>query len=108
MKLGRNDPCSCGSGRKYKHCCISNPSKMSADIADDVEKVVAMNPTLTLDDADSTPKCIKYQAARAAISCVIKSIGLLNSKTFRGLSFNSSSTLCNSSSSTNLKLVFLG
>ncbi|MBI2320428.1 MAG: SEC-C domain-containing protein [Betaproteobacteria bacterium] len=21
MKLGRNDPCSCGSGRKYKHCC---------------------------------------------------------------------------------------
>ena len=21
MKPGRNDPCSCGSGRKYKHCC---------------------------------------------------------------------------------------
>ena len=21
MKLGRNDPCSCGSGKKYKHCC---------------------------------------------------------------------------------------
>lgn len=20
---GRNDPCSCGSGRKYKHCCLS-------------------------------------------------------------------------------------
>lgn len=20
-KLGRNDPCFCGSGRKYKHCC---------------------------------------------------------------------------------------
>lgn len=20
MKLGRNDPCHCGSGRKYKHC----------------------------------------------------------------------------------------
>ena len=20
-KLGRNDPCSCGSGRKYKKCC---------------------------------------------------------------------------------------
>ncbi|SFR62949.1 preprotein translocase subunit SecA [Thiomicrospira sp. ALE5] len=20
-KLGRNDPCSCGSGKKYKHCC---------------------------------------------------------------------------------------
>lgn len=21
-KIGRNDPCRCGSGRKYKHCCI--------------------------------------------------------------------------------------
>jgi tetratricopeptide (TPR) repeat protein len=21
IKLGRNDPCSCGSGRKFKHCC---------------------------------------------------------------------------------------
>ena len=21
MKPGRNDPCPCGSGRKYKHCC---------------------------------------------------------------------------------------
>lgn len=27
-KLGRNDPCSCGSGRKYKVCCLSrsNPT----------------------------------------------------------------------------------
>lgn len=21
MKIGRNDPCHCGSGKKYKHCC---------------------------------------------------------------------------------------
>lgn len=20
-KIGRNDPCPCGSGQKYKHCC---------------------------------------------------------------------------------------
>lgn len=20
-KIGRNDPCLCGSGKKYKHCC---------------------------------------------------------------------------------------
>ncbi|MRW83759.1 preprotein translocase [Pseudoduganella sp. FT26W] len=25
MKLGRNDPCSCGSGLKYKRCCLSEP-----------------------------------------------------------------------------------
>ncbi len=23
IKLGRNDPCPCGSGRKYKHCCLT-------------------------------------------------------------------------------------
>lgn len=23
MKIGRNDPCPCGSGKKYKRCCIS-------------------------------------------------------------------------------------
>jgi hypothetical protein len=23
MKLGRNDPCYCGSGKKYKHCCLN-------------------------------------------------------------------------------------
>jgi preprotein translocase subunit SecA len=22
VKIGRNDPCPCGSGKKYKHCCI--------------------------------------------------------------------------------------
>jgi preprotein translocase subunit SecA len=21
QEVGRNDPCPCGSGRKYKHCC---------------------------------------------------------------------------------------
>ncbi|MEZ5447308.1 MAG: SEC-C metal-binding domain-containing protein [Gammaproteobacteria bacterium] len=23
FKIGRNDPCPCGSGRKYKHCCLA-------------------------------------------------------------------------------------
>jgi hypothetical protein len=26
MRIGRNDPCACGSGRKYKKCC-GNPAK---------------------------------------------------------------------------------
>jgi preprotein translocase subunit SecA len=25
-KVGRNDPCPCGSGRKYKQCCLKNAS----------------------------------------------------------------------------------
>jgi len=23
-KVGRNDPCPCGSGKKYKNCCLNN------------------------------------------------------------------------------------
>ena len=27
IKIGRNDSCPCGSGKKYKKCCLDNPSK---------------------------------------------------------------------------------
>lgn len=27
-KIGRNDPCPCGSGKKYKKCCIDKPKRM--------------------------------------------------------------------------------
>jgi hypothetical protein len=27
---GRNDPCHCGSGRKYKHCCLAKDEAESA------------------------------------------------------------------------------
>ncbi|MFW6213870.1 MAG: YecA family protein [Spirochaetota bacterium] len=30
MKVGRNEPCPCGSGRKYKHCCMRNEETRSA------------------------------------------------------------------------------
>jgi len=50
MKLGRNDPCSCGSGKKYKKCCMDTISKQHADVFDDVEQIVAMNPNLTIDE----------------------------------------------------------
>jgi len=26
MKIGRNDPCPCGSGKKYKKCCLKKES----------------------------------------------------------------------------------
>ena len=29
MKPGRNDPCPCGSGKKYKHCCEAKTGPMS-------------------------------------------------------------------------------
>jgi hypothetical protein len=30
MKVGRNDPCPCGSGKKNKHCCAARERKRAA------------------------------------------------------------------------------
>jgi len=30
MAVSRNDPCPCGSGKKYKKCCLGNPDPKSA------------------------------------------------------------------------------
>jgi hypothetical protein len=29
MNVGRNDPCPCGSGKKYKRCCLNSTQGMS-------------------------------------------------------------------------------
>lgn len=34
MKAGRNDPCPCGSGKKYKHCCLATAQAQSQEPAD--------------------------------------------------------------------------
>ena len=39
MKLGRNDPCRCGSGKKYKKCCLDKDSAKEATAAGGMLKV---------------------------------------------------------------------
>lgn len=39
-KIGRNDPCPCGSGKKYKHCCLN---KKSQNIYDLIASEVTVN-----------------------------------------------------------------
>jgi SWIM/SEC-C metal-binding protein len=29
-KVGRNDPCPCGSGKKFKKCCVDQPERLPA------------------------------------------------------------------------------
>ncbi|MEZ9231572.1 YecA family protein [Vibrio amylolyticus] len=50
MKPGRNEPCPCGSGKKYKRCCINSISQQHASMLDDIEQVAAMNPNLSLEE----------------------------------------------------------
>src|SRR5258708_7812763 len=37
MRTGRNKPCPCGSGRKYKQCCLSKQGERGASVADDFQ-----------------------------------------------------------------------
>lgn len=32
MKIGRNDPCPCGSGKKYKYCCLSKYLNLTSNL----------------------------------------------------------------------------
>lgn len=34
LKLGRNDPCPCGSGKKYKKCCIDRENTLDDAFSD--------------------------------------------------------------------------
>ena len=39
MKPGRNDPCHCGSGQKYKKCCLAkDDAARAASLAAQVER----------------------------------------------------------------------
>ena len=52
IKIGRNDTCPCGSGRKYKHCCYLDDEKNAkllrvaerAGKFDDIEKILNEHP----------------------------------------------------------------
>ena len=43
-KIGRNDPCPCGSGKKYKKCCLSfNPQEKEKIIQGYIKDVMTLD-----------------------------------------------------------------
>jgi hypothetical protein len=49
VEIGRNEPCPCGSGRKYKKCCLAARDAVAAD----PEMVAAVDQALEDDDWDA-------------------------------------------------------
>ncbi len=49
IKIGRNDPCPCGSGKKYKKCCMNKPKK----------------PVDLVETEQEKKKCLKYYPVSA-------------------------------------------
>lgn len=53
MTTGRNDPCPCGSGKKYKQCCLKNerprgsaPKKFKATVISGGPNLMKKQPDL--------------------------------------------------------------
>ena len=55
-KTGRNDPCPCGSGQKYKRCCLSRDDAADAARAAELAR------------AQETESAVRSAALRAAIA----------------------------------------
>jgi tetratricopeptide (TPR) repeat protein len=55
-KAGRNDPCPCGSGKKYKHCCLER------DRAAELAPAIAQRIALQAQEADRAAQRKDYQA----------------------------------------------
>lgn len=56
-KTGRNDPCPCGSGKKYKHCCLEK------DRAAELAPAIAQRVALQAQKANQAAQPKDYQAA---------------------------------------------
>jgi tetratricopeptide (TPR) repeat protein len=55
-KTGRNDPCPCGSGKKYKHCCLEK------DRATELAPAIAQRVALQAQKANQAAQRKDYQA----------------------------------------------
>ncbi|MDF1582067.1 MAG: tetratricopeptide repeat protein [Methyloprofundus sp.] len=56
-KIGRNDPCACGSGKKYKKCCqLTETTKrlqMSPSVLQDLQRAIAYHQASQLSEAQA-------------------------------------------------------
>jgi hypothetical protein len=62
-KIGRNEPCPCGSGKKYKHCCQGKKARLGAGSWAAIVAVAAAAAVLVFflynmtQDRPATPAC---------------------------------------------------
>ena len=62
-KPGRNDPCPCGSGKKYKHCCLERDR--TAELAPAVRQRVALQDQKAHEAAQREEVLAAWQEAQA-------------------------------------------
>lgn len=73
MKTGRNDLCPCGSGKKYKHCCLTTrpgPQQpgLAQSILNEITAAAAQQPVSTLDELNAFASQVTNQRNRSALA----------------------------------------
>lgn len=73
MNTGRNAPCPCGSGKKYKHCCLQNPERGGSQrpagaqgVADEIAAAAAEQPFESLEELNAFTRQLMNQRNRRA------------------------------------------
>ncbi len=73
MKVGRNDPCPCGSGKKYKKCCLLQVQQQAITARKAQQATVTTTkPTITSSErlAGSPDHTTAVEAANAPVSAI--------------------------------------
>lgn len=81
MKLNRNTPCHCGSGQKYKRCCLNSDTSSPAQaITEELQQILAMSPDLSLDELNAVldHKMAAQNAAEQEVFCGLSSEQIYN------------------------------
>lgn len=78
MKIGRNEPCHCGSGKKYKKCCLQNDLEKE-ETAKTSEKQKVAEP---VEDRSRTDMEQRYQEVQELDDISNSAIDLIHAKRF--------------------------
>jgi hypothetical protein len=88
MQTGRNDPCPCGSGRKYKHCCFTRDVEHEAErtthrVRQQMAAAAAHEPEW---EADAIPLAIRVEErdARRPVLLIVTAGDLIAHSDLRG------------------------
>jgi hypothetical protein len=77
MRAGRNDPCPCASGRKFKHCCgrplAAAPAAIAAD-ASEIGLLVGMVNQGHLREAQARASALLHRQPEAGILWKVLSV----------------------------------
>lgn len=66
-KIGRNEPCPCGSGKKYKHCCLARGGNPASEVGRELEDALSGQEFESLEEAQVFADQFMVQRNRAPV-----------------------------------------